>query len=392
MKIFLFLLSCLVLPTLSISSVLAQDIETSQKIEPTNEVETVQELEIQESETQNEEVTTSNDNWWQAALSSVYFYFCNNGLENTTNSLNAAVELWKPFRVCMMLYNMDKENDAYLDLSFVRWLKNEAWYNVCDLQSLDEFVTSWSFWEVVIPADNYIVKEFEVTFPIGYDWEQPTCIGLINVDKHPNDVWWLKMVERKVYYASFFVWWWDGLKNLLSISDLETKLDENGNLTLSFYVKNDWNMENSYDIQWNIKWLFNFQRDFSAVGGRVIPGHSEYVEIPLWELPSYGWLFKINLKIDGTPYFSYDISNAKIDPAMLEPKTFEFSTKYFKMPWLICGIALFFIILIILLLRRPKQKVVYVQQPQQPVQPQNPNYQQPVQPQQPQNPNYPNQQ
>ena len=62
MKNFLFLLSCLVLPTLSISSVLAQDIETSQKIEPTNEVETVQELEIQESETQNEEVTTSNDN------------------------------------------------------------------------------------------------------------------------------------------------------------------------------------------------------------------------------------------------------------------------------------------------------------------------------------------
>lgn len=386
MKKFLFLLSCLVLPALSISNVLAQDIEASQEIEPINEVETVQEPEIQESETQNEEVTTSNDNWWQADLSSVYFSFCNDWIDNTTNSLNAAVELWEPFRICMMITNTDKVNDAYLDLSFVVGTISEAWSKLCQLDSLAGFVTKGELWQTIVPADNYLVKEIEVTFPFGYDWEQMTCFGLSSIDRNPSNEGWLKLLTRRVYYASFFVWWWDGLKNLLSVSDLQTKLDENDNLILSFNVKNEWNMENSYDIQWSIKWLFNFQKEFSAVSGRVIPWGSQYIEIPLWELPSYGWLFKINLKINGTPYFSYDISNAKIDPAMLEPKTFEFSTKYFKMPWLICGIALFFIILIILLLRRPKQKVVYVQQPQQPVQPQNPNYQQPVQPQQPMQP------
>jgi len=381
MKKFLFLLSFLALPFILISNAFAQDVETSNINEP------------QVSQTESDEhITVLEDNWWQASLSSVYFSFCNNWVENPTDSLNAAIELWQPFRVCMMLYNVDKENDAYLDLSFVVWWKNEAWYNVCGLQSLWEFVTSGELWQVVVPADNYLIKEFEVIFPFGYDWEQHTCIGVSSVDRNPQTVWWLKVLERKVYYASFFVWWWDGLKNLLSISDLQTNLDENKNLVLSFYVKNDWNMENSYDIQWNIKWLFNFQRDFLAVSGRVIPWHSEYVEVPLWALPSYGWLFKINLKINGTPYFSYDISSAKIDPAILEPKSFEFNTSYFKMPWLICCIALFFIILIILLFRRPKQKVVYVQQPQQPVQPTqqsqyNPqNYQQPVQPQQPMQP------
>lgn len=382
MKKFLFLLSCLVLPFVTFAE--EESLTAENDIDSTPDAVTEQEVNLQKDTVTPSEST--NDDWWQAALSSVYFYFCNNGLENTTNSLNAAVELWKPFRVCMMLYNMDKENDAYLDLSFVRWWKNEAWYNICELETLDEFVTSWSFWEVVIPADNYIIKEFEVTFPIGYDWEQHTCIGLINVDRHPNNVWWLKMVERKVYYASFFVWWGDGLKNLLDISDIQTKLDENNNLTLSFYVNNLWNMENNYDIHGNIKWLFNFQRDFVAVSGRVIPWAGEYVEIPLGELPSYGGPLKINFDINWTPYFSYDISNAKIDPTILEPKIFSFTVKYFKMPWLICGVILFFIILIILLLRRPKQKVVYVQQPQQPVQPQNPNYQQPVQPQQPMQP------
>lgn len=336
---------------------------------------------------------TTNEVKWQADLVSVYFWFCNNWVDDITESLNAAVELWSPFRVCLMLYNTDKENDAYLDVTFVNWWKNEAWYNVCGLTSMNDFITSWELWNITVPADNYLVKEFEVTFPIGYDGEQHTCIGISSVDQNPQEVWWLKILARRAYYASFFVWGWDWLKNLLDIDNIQTKTDENDNLILSFNVNNKWNMENSYEIQWVMKWLFNFQKDFLAVSGRVIPSGSEYVEIPLGSLPSYGWLFKINFTIKWTPYFSYDISNAKIDPTLLEPKTFDFSTSYFKMPWVIFGIILVFLVLIILMFRRPKAKVVYVQQPQQAVQPQQPvqsytqsqvqQTQQPVQPQQP---------
>lgn len=328
-----------------------------------------------------------NETKWQADLVSVYFWFCNNWVEDVTESLNAAVELWTPFRVCLMLYNTDKENDAYLDVTFVNWWKNEAWYNVCGLTPMNDFISSWELWSIVVPADNYLVKEFEVTFPIGYDWEQNTCIGISSIDQNPQEeVWWLKILARRAYYASFFVWWWDWLKNLIDIDNLNTKLDENWNLILSFNVNNKWNMENSYEIEWSMKWLFNFQKDFLAVSGRVIPWGSEYVEIPLGSLPSYGWLFKINFTIKWTPYFSYDISNAKIDPSMLETKTFDFNTNYFKMPWLIFGIAMIFLILIIFMFRKPKPKVVYVQQPQQPQQVQQP--QQPTQQYtQPRNPN-----
>lgn len=324
----------------------------------------------------------SNEIKWQADLVSVYFWFCNNWVENLTESLNAAIELWKPFRVCIMLYNTDKENDAYLDVTFVDWWKNEAWYNVCGLTPLNDFITEWELWNITVPADNYLIKEFDVTFPIGYDWEQHTCIGISSIDQNPQEVWWLKILARRAYYASFFVWWWDWLKNVLDIDNVQTKVDESNNLILSFNVNNKWNMENSYEIAWSMKWLFNFQKDFLAVSGRVIPWGSEYVEIPLGSLPSYGWLFKINFTIKWTPYFAYDISNAKIDPNLLEPKTFDFSVSYFKMPWMIFGIVVVFLMLVILMFRRPKQKVVYVQQPQQPTQPQE-SAQQPVQPQQP---------
>ena len=372
MKKFLFLLSCLALPFITISNVFAQDIDTPD-IE-TTEIETTEKV---ENNTDTQQHNTAQV--WQADLVDVYFWFCNNWVDNLTESLNAAIELWKPFRVCVMLYNKDKERDAYLDVSFVNWWKNEAWYNVCGLTSMNDFITSWELWNITIPADNYLIKEFEVTFPIGYDWEQHTCIGISSVDQNPQEVGWLRILARRAYYASFFVWGWDWLKNLLTINNVNTQLDENGNLILSFNVHNEWNMENSYEVEWSMKWLFNFQKNFLAVSGRVIPSGSEYVEIPLGSLPSYGWLFRINFTIKWTPYFSYDISNAKIDPKLLETKAFEFSTDYFKMPWLIFGIAVIFLILIILIFRKPKQKVVYVQQPQQ-TQPQmQPQIQQPVQ-------------
>ena len=370
----------------NISEVLVseEDDEIPVAVEETEEKETINNETVQQDKNVR---NTSNEVKWQADLVSVYFGFCNNWVEDLTESLNAAVELWQPFRVCIMLYNTDKENDAYLDVTFVNWGKNEAWYNVCGLTSMNDFITSWELWNIVVPADNYLVKEFEVTFPIGYDGEQHTCIGISSVDQNPQEVWWLKILARRAYYASFFVWGWDWLKNLLDIDNVQTKTDENDNLILSFNVNNKWNMENSYEIQWVMKWLFNFQNDFLAVSGRVIPSGSEYVEIPLGSLPSYGWLFKINFTITWTPYFAYDISNAKIDSSLLEPKTFDFNANYFKMPWLIFGIVLVFLILFILMLRRPKAKVVYVQQPQQPVQPQQPaqDYTQP-QVQQPQQP------
>ena len=144
----------------------------------------------------------------------------------------------------------------------------------------------------------------------------------------------------------------------------------------------------------------------------MAPGKSQFIEVNLWSLPSYGWKYNIDFTINGTPYFSYDISNANVDPARLEPKSWGFSTNIIKMPWLILAVAVIFILLLIVLFKKPKQKVVYVQQqPQQPIQqqqvPQQPaqQYTQPVQqpiqqpvqqpaqpvqqPQQPQNPNYP---
>jgi type II secretory pathway component PulF len=62
-----------------------------------------------------------------------------------------------------------------------------------------------------------------------------------------------------------------------------------------------------------------------------------------------------------TPFFSYDISKSNIDPTLLEEKTFDASTTYFQMPWMILLFVIMFILIIYLLFRKPKK--VYISAP-----------------------------
>ena len=277
-----------------------------------------------------------------------------------------------------MFYN-SSDRDVTLKVDLSNAFVDVDWTNSCTLDfSFYNFLTSWELWVFTIPADNYITKEFEITFPLWYEWNQMWCLSYRAVDPDFNGDDWIAITVRKWFYMNFFVWSLNWIKNELIVNDLNTNVDDNGDLILSFWVENTWNMEDKFDIQWAVKWLFWYNKKFEIVSWQVAPSKSQYIEANLWSLPSYGWKFNIDFSINATPFFSYDISNANVDPSWLEPKTFDFWTTYFKMPWLILVVVVIFILLLIVLFRKPKQKVVYVQQPQIP--------QQPVQPQQPQIP------
>lgn len=336
--------------------------------------------------------------WW---MSMIAYWFCNEWFENVTDTLNAAVTQQTPFKVCFIA-----ENYADVDLAINAYLvsttPDDQWNDVCWLESdFQEFMTSGELWIINIPADNYVVKEFDITFPLWYDWLQKWCL-VYSMYREDDDEWgvWLQVVFRKWLPMNFFVGNIDWVKNELSITDLVTNFDDNKDLIMSFYVENIGNMENTFDIQWAVKSLFWYNKNFEITDGQVAPWRSQYVEINLWSLPSYGGKFDIDFTINGTPYFSYDITNANVDPTWLEPKSWDFSTSVFKMPWLILAVAVIFILLLIVLFKKPKQKVIYVQQQhvqpqqvQQPTQQYTQPVQQPVQPvqqpQPPQNPNYP---
>lgn len=380
--------------------------------EDTTDIKVIEESDLNNTAINEADVLNENEEEFDP-LRRIYFWFCDQWLEDSTRSYEWAWEQWKPFKMCALFYNYsDRDITLKVDLTNAA-IDDTDWMDICTLDfSFWNFLTSWELWTFTIPADNYVIKEFEITLPIWFEWKQVGCLSYRAIDENEGESEWLIFTVRKWFFMHFFVWSLDWIKNELTIDELTKKFNDNWDLMLTFFVENIGNMENKFDIQWTIKWFFWYNKKFESSDTiQLAPNKRHYIELNLWSLPSYGWKYNIDFTINGTPYFSYDISNANVDPARLEPKSWTFGTTYFKMPWLILAVVVIFILLLIVLFKKPKQKVVYVQQqPQQPIQPQQvqqqptQQYTQPVQqpiqqpqqpvqpvqqPQQPQNPNYP---
>jgi len=101
----------------------------------------------------------------------LYFGFCDQWLESPTRSYNGAWTQWEPFKMCAVIYNgSDRDITVQVDLTNAIVDEND-WTNSCTLDySFWDFLTSGTLWRTTIPADNYVIKEFEITFPLWFDW------------------------------------------------------------------------------------------------------------------------------------------------------------------------------------------------------------------------------
>lgn len=327
------------------------------------------------------------DNW----LWLIWFWFCNEWTDNLSESLSYAVMPNKPFKVCLIFYNNSNQditiNTRIIDKEIADDGSSYCAYDSTNIHTFIDANDLNDIKEITLPSWEYIIKEFNVTYPIWIQWNQSACFSYYIDDWAAVTM--LKTIVNKAYTMNFFVWWIDDIKNEISFNDIEANLDDNKDLNLNFVLSNDWNLEDKIEIKGTITNIFWYKKDFTIEWKwiQLTPGTSVPVSAVLWSLPSYGWLYNIEFTATATPFFSYDISNSSIDPTLLESKEFSASTTYFQMPWLIIIIVVIVILLIITIFRKPKEKVVYVQTPQQPT-PNNgynayqqPQYQVPQQPQ-----------
>lgn len=395
MKKLLYLLAVLLLPFASFAQ---NDFEWKTNSEERIVWETVEEIgesdQIPEPElfelnkTAGEKIDDSelHEIWADGWLTWVSFGYCNAWIDNLSNTLNYAIDQWTPFKVCFMM-----SNAANQDIK-VQVRLSDLVNGICSVNdtSIYQFISEEdkeSLKEITIPAGNYIIKEFEILYPIWIEWDQWACT-MFNIIKDEEAQWNIVAIVNRAYPMKFFVWTLDDVKNIIDVENIQLSLDDNKDLIMNFDLKNEWNLENLVELSGTVSNIFGYNKKFTIEWGHVMPGQLWHVTANLWSIPSYGWLYNIDFKAFATPYFSYDISKSSIDPSLIETKSFDFATKYFKMPWLIFAIAIILILLLITMFRKPKQKVVYVQNPQQPIQPQQ--NQQPVQPQNPGQPRNPN--
>lgn len=300
--------------------------------------------------------------WW---LQRISFGYCNEWIDNLSETLNYSIMQWSPFKICFTMSNATNQDVTVR----VRITDMINW--ICDPNSTDihQFIsddTLESFENIVIPAWNYIIKEYDILYPIGIDWDQGACTMFNVVSNHEDAM--ISAIVNRAYPMKFFVWTLDNIKNEISVDNVNLFQDSNQDLIMHFDVKNIGNLENLIEVKWTVSNMFWFNKEFTIDWWHLLPENLWNVEANLWSLPSYWWLYDINFELVSTPYFSYDTTKSNLDISLIEPKTFDFWTTYFKMPWLILVVVVIFILLLIVLFRKPKQKVVYVQQPQVPQQ------------------------
>lgn len=318
--------------------------------------------------------------WW---LTRVSFWYCNEWIDNPSRTLNYAINQWEPFKVCFIMSNSANQ-DIKVRIRMVDLLNGICSVNSTTIYNFISPDDIKDFDEITIPAGNYIIKEFNILYPVWIEWDQGACT-MFNIIKEEESTANISAIVNRAYPMQFFVWTLDNVKNEIAIENVELALDDNKDLIMNFDIKNKWNLENLVELSGTVSNIFGYSKKFSIEWWHVLPGGLWHVTANLWSIPSYGWLFNIDFKAYATPYFSYDISKSSIDPSLIEMKTFDFKTTYFKMPRIIFAIIIILILLIITMIRKPKEKVVYIQAPQQPTQPQQSQYQQPQQPTQ--NPN-----
>jgi hypothetical protein len=208
---------------------------------------------------------------------------------------------------------------------------------------------------LVLPAWDFVIKEFEITFPIWLEWTQSACYTYYIPNESQGSM--ISTIITNGSFMDFFVWsLWD-IKNEILASDIKTYMNENNELNLDFLLSNVWNLENKMSIKWEVSNIFWFKREFDF-DWKVVQLNawtSTPISIKLWSLPNYGWLFNIKINVTATPFFSYDISQSNIDPNLLEDRVFTITTSYFQMPWLILALVAMFVIILILLFRKPKK-------------------------------------
>lgn len=312
---------------------------------------------VEESNTKLSEI------WADGGLWLLWFGFCNEWIEEPTKTINAAVEQWKPFKVCAVRQN-NSSSDIEINVAFPLVEYTDKWDKACgkDL-SFELFIPEYkNLKTITIPAGNQVIKEFDINFPIWIDGKQDAClIYNIQTQAFLAGQSWLMPRIRKWFFMNFFVWQAGDIKNEVKIENINTALNSNKELILNFDVSNIGNLENTISVSGTISNMFGFKKDFEIVWWVVIPERSLPLEVNLWPLPSYGWLFNIKFSTNTVPHFIYDISTSKIDPNLLEEKSIIVKTTYFQMPRMILWMGIVTILLLFFAFKKPKQKVVYVE-------------------------------
>lgn len=298
-------------------------------------------------------------------MTKLHFKFCQDGLDwDLTDTIDMAVDQWSKESICFVFDNQSDE-DIKLLLELTDTSLNSNWNEFCNYKekTILDLAEGWEeFKEITIPANNYLVQNVDINFPLWLEWELKACVA------YSKKTTGTQMIKTRVLYwkkMNFFVGNLKDINNDIVIESYETTKNTNWELVLNVNLKNAGNVENKTYINGSISNMFWFQKTFSITWDSTLTPWSVLpLELNLGQLPTYGWLYDIKFEMELKPFFKYKSTNSNIDESKLETKKLTRSISYFEMPRLVIWVAILIIIMLFLAFRKRKPaQVVYVQQP-----------------------------
>lgn len=303
-------------------------------------------------------------------INSIQTYFCNNWLnqKDLTENLSLVLSPWEEKEICIIQFNLSSW-DIYSRWAFPN-LITHSWWSFCnDNNSRDnpfsKYIKKFDNDKIKIPAKWYTIRRTTIKFPIWTSWMQYGCFAYGEKKDSEADQM-INFIIRKTLRLKFFVSWEWKIKNDISISNISNNFDENKKIYLNFNLNNNWSVDEMIDINLNLSNIFWFKKSYSLNWEIIWTNNSKTISTQdLWEnieLPRYKWPFKIKTTVKFKPHFDFDVSNAWIDPKILEWWTTTQTKTMFIFPTIPAIWLLVFILLIYLAFFR-KPKVIIQQVP-----------------------------
>lgn len=238
--------------------------------------------------------------------------FCNDN--QSRSELDLISKAGTPLPICVQFVNTSTSpitiNAEFLDsLITSDELKDRA-CNAADRPKTQfgNFLLPYS-WEIVLPPQQTVQKEYTIQYPIGFSWLSHGCLAYHIVWEDVSNEYMFTIRLRSIKYLDVLVSDTKAVQ-VLDISQWARIKRMGDEYIITLWIKNKGNVDEKVHITSILSNMFWYQKDFSF--DVIIPASSWIVlTTPSFILPVYGWLFQLKSTIDYTPKFNFNITDGK---------------------------------------------------------------------------------
>ena len=279
-------------------------------------------------------------------VSEIWFSFCDETQKNKVINIQA----WWTYDLCLNFFSRSSDK-IQIKYWFSKWfVKNSNWLQLCDqdMWPNNDFSKlfssdSWNSRTLIVPPQWFAKIHETIKAPIWSNWMVYGCLVFKSSKIDNSKAWWMfNIIERKSSHLNLIIWNASDIKS--SIQLLPNKSDiysSNKNIkvqlinnksSISFLLKNDWNISQQAKVQWRIYNILWFEKTFQTENYIIAPSTTTEIKQEIWLIPAYKWPFKVSFEINYSPYIDFQWDN--IDPSLKKSITITETSTIFIFSWI----------------------------------------------------------